>query len=144
MKKSYPKPQKFIPRNPQKYVGDVNNIISRSGLETSYMRYFDMSSNIVQWASEEIVINYINPFDNKIHRYFPDFYIQTNNGDKFLVEIKPHSQCLEPKQTKGKRQKTLINEQITYQINQSKWKAATAMCLKNNMKFIVMTEKDLK
>lgn len=144
MKKSYPKPTKFIPRNPQKYVGDVNRIISRSGLETSYMRYFDISSNIVQWASEEIVINYINPFDNKIHRYFPDFYIQTKNGDKFLVEIKPHSQCLEPKQTKGKRQKTLINEQITYQINQSKWKFAKAFAEKQGMKFIVMTEKDLK
>jgi len=92
--KKYPKPQKFIPRNPHKYIGDVNRIIARSGLEISYMRFFDSSNNIVAWNSEEIVVNYLNPFDNKLHRYFVDFWAQTKNGDKFLIEIKPHSQCL--------------------------------------------------
>ena len=142
--KKYPKPQKFIPRNPHKYIGDVNRIIARSGLEISYMRFFDSSNNIVAWNSEEIVVNYLNPFDNKLHRYFVDFWVQTKNGDKFLIEIKPHSQCLEPKMTKGKRQKTFINEQITYQINQHKWKFAKSFAEKQGMKFIVMTEKDLK
>jgi len=144
MKKSYPKPQKFIPRNPHKYVGDVNNIISRSGLETSFMLLFDNSTNIVKWCSEEIVVPYINPFDNKPHRYFVDFWVETNKGSKFLVEIKPYSQCVEPRKTQGKREKTLINEKITYQINQSKWNHAKQFAEKHGMKFIVMTEKDLK
>lgn len=144
MSRSYPKPVKYKVRNTEKYIGNINNVIARSGLELKFFYFFDNNPNIVKFSSEEIVVPYMNPFDNKVHRYIVDFYVKTKNGDKFLVEIKPHSQCLEPKKTKGKREKTLINEQITYQINQSKWKFAKAFAEKQGMKFIVMTEKDLK
>ena len=80
---------KFHPTNRKKYKGDINNIIYRSLWERKFMVYCDEQDDIVEWGSEELVVPYISPLDRKRHRYFPDFYIRTKNGDKFLVEIKP-------------------------------------------------------
>ena len=33
-----------------------------------------------KWSSEEIVIPYRSPIDKKVHRYFPDFWIQLLNS----------------------------------------------------------------
>ena len=57
------------------------------------MRYCDKNSNILEWGSEEIIIPYRSPLDQRIHRYFPDFYIKVrdNSGKvkKYVIEIKP-------------------------------------------------------
>ncbi len=144
MARPYPKPQLFRPKNPHKYIGDVNRIVSRSGLETKFFLMCDNNPQIVKWGSEEIHCYYISPLDNKPHRYFIDLFIQNDKGDKYLVEIKPYSQTIPPRKTQGKREKTLLNEVKTYAVNKAKWDAARDMGLKNNMKFIILTEKDLK
>ena len=45
------------------------------------------------------------PFDDRIHRYFPDFYVKVKQKDgsvkKMLIEVKPRTQC-SPKQPKRK------------------------------------------
>ena len=82
---------KYHPTKREKYRGDVNNIIYRSLWERSFMKYCDDNPDVVEWGSEEIVVPYISPIDGKRHRYFPDFYVKTSKGDKFLVEIKPKS-----------------------------------------------------
>lgn len=134
----------FKPKNPQKYVGDPNRIIYRSSWERKFMNYADTTDAIVQWSSEEVVIRYLNPIDNKFHRYFPDFVIKVKKDDQYkiyMVEIKPLKHTTEP-QIK-RRTKYAIQEALTYRINKAKWHAAEQYCLDRNWNFIIMTEKEL-
>ena len=55
----------------------------------------DNKKHILKWSSEEIIIPYIYPIDNKKHRYFPDFLNQTTKG-WFLIEVKPQIQTKPP------------------------------------------------
>ena len=64
------------------------------------MVYCDENNDIEEWGSEELIVPYISPLDRKRHRYFPDFYIKTKNGDKFMIEIKPKKFTKPPKATK--------------------------------------------
>ena len=67
---------KFRPKITKKYKGDYTNIIYRSLWELKFMKYCDSNQNILEWGSEEIIIPYKSPLDNRYHRYFPDFYIK--------------------------------------------------------------------
>lgn len=137
---------KFLPSNPDKYVGNHENIIYRSSWELKAMKYFDMNPNIISWASEELFIPYLSPVDNRQHRYFPDFLIKVKKKDgqfeTYLIEVKPENQTVQP-QKKSKKTKKYLNESITYAINQAKWKAADIFCQKNGWKFIILTEREL-
>lgn len=138
---------KFHPRNPQKYIGDVNNIIYRSSWELKFMRYCDRKDNIIEWGSEEFFIPYFDPTTERVRRYFPDFYmkVQENSGaiKRYIVEIKPKKQTIKPQKSTKKRNKTYINEVLTYEKNKAKWKAAQDFCESRLLNFIVMTEDDL-
>ena len=48
----------FKPLNPQKYKGNVNNIIYRSSWEKRFMIYCDKNRSVLEWGSEEIAISY--------------------------------------------------------------------------------------
>ena len=89
---------RYIPTNPKKYKGDPQNIIYRSLWERKFMVYCDTSKAILEWGSEEIIIPYISPWDNKVHRYFPDFYIKVkqanNSAKKYIIEINQRSSAL--------------------------------------------------
>jgi hypothetical protein len=136
----------FKPKNPQKYLGDSNNIIYRSLWEFKFMRYLDDHPDVISWASEELSIPYISPVDKRMHRYFPDFIVKKKNKDNTLdvlmVEIKPSKQTREPI-LKGKKNKQFVSEAITYSINEAKWKAAHQFCLDRKWKFLILTEKEL-
>ena len=67
---------RYKPKNPEKYAGDVDNVVYRSGWERYVMKWCDDSLDIVQWMSEELVIPYICETDNRPHRYFMDFVIK--------------------------------------------------------------------
>lgn len=136
---------KFLPKNPNKYAGDSNNIIWRSTWERKVMDWLDQSESVIYWSSEELSIKYYNPVDNKIHRYFPDFIVKVRKKDgtvmTHVIEVKPEYQTKQPIR-KRKTQK-FINEYITYTINQSKWKAATEFCKDRGWEFRILTEKNL-
>ena len=87
--------------NPHKYKGDPSNIIYRSSWEKRLMMFFDKDPKILEWSSEEFIIWYKNPNDNKMHRYFPDFWVKKINSkgeiDQALIEVKPKSQTIPPK-----------------------------------------------
>lgn len=138
---------RFRPSFPGKYKGDPTNIIYRSLWERKFMVWCDKNENVLEWGSEEIVIPYISPVDNRIHRYFPDFYarVRTRSGgiEKFIIEVKPKSQCSPPKQKK-RQTPTYINEVKTYAVNAAKWKAAKEFCDDRKMKFLILTENELK
>ncbi|CAB5221150.1 head completion protein [uncultured Caudovirales phage] len=137
---------KFRPKSPEKYIGDVTNIVYRSLWELRLMRYFDQHSSIIKWGSEEIIIPYRSPVDNRIHRYFPDFVIKMREESgkivTMIIEVKPYAQTIEPIK-KSEKSRRYINEVLTYGVNQAKWRAAVEFCKDRNWQFKVMTEKEI-
>jgi hypothetical protein len=132
---------KFVPKNPNKYRGDISNIVYRSGYEVKFMNWCDLNSDVTQWSSEEVVIPYRSPLDNKLHRYFVDFYVKIQ--DKvYLIEVKPDRFTREPAIPKRKT-KRFLNEVAQYAVNQAKWKAAREVCADRNWEFKIITEKEL-
>ena len=137
---------KYQPSFPKKYKGDPTNIVYRSLWERTFMKYCDTNENILEWFSEEIAVPYRSPIDNKIHRYFPDFYIKVkeSNGSikKYIIEIKPKKQTLEPIPQKRKT-KGYIYEVYEYAKNQAKWNAAKEWCADRGYEFKVLTEDNI-
>lgn len=137
---------RFKPKNYKKYKGDPTKIVYRSLWERRFMQYCDDNTNILEWGSEEIIIPYISPVDNKVHRYFPDFYIKYRNtkGEVLheIIEVKPKKQTKPPKEPKRKT-KRYINEVATYLVNQAKFKAANEYCKDRKFKFRILTEDHL-
>lgn len=108
-----------------------------------------MTPSVVGYGSEELIVPYVSPLDGRVHRYFIDFVVLIRQPDgsvrKFAVEIKPYAQT-QPPRVSSKR--TVLTESLkkkldTYSVNQAKWEAAKAFCSKNNMSFIVLTERQL-
>lgn len=132
----------FVPRNPQKYVGDVNNIIFRSSWEKVFFDFCDNNVNILKWSSETLKIPYIKPTDGKLHYYYPDVFIQykdkNNKLHNEIIEIKPEKQI-----NITKNKKVSLYERVTYAINIAKWKSAASFCDKHDIKFRLLSEKDL-
>jgi hypothetical protein len=137
---------KYKPQNPQKYIGDHNNIIYRSSWECKFMAYLDTAPHVVAWGSEEVVIPYKSPVDGKFHRYFTDFIVKSRTKDgklkTMLIEIKPKKQTLPPEPQKRKT-KQYINEVVTWGVNCAKWQAANEYCLDKGWEFKILTEQEL-
>ena len=119
----------------------------KSGLELKCLRYCDLNKYIKRYSLEPFCIPYISPVDNKRHRYFIDFFIEFQNGQKFLVEVKSSGETREPKKPGKKTEKAILNYQKalqTFAVNTAKWKAATQFCQDKGMIFIILTENELK
>lgn len=139
---------RFKPKYPHMYKGDPTNIIYRSGWELKFLQYMDGHPDIEWYSSEEIVIPYISPVDNRPHRYFVDFVLKKKNGETIMIEIKPFKQTQPPLlenrlDSKGKTRKAYVNEVMTYGVNQAKWKAAQTFCKAKGWRFAIFTEKEL-
>lgn len=136
----------YKPKHPEKYIGDSTNIVWRSTWERKVMVKFDTTPNILQWSSEELIINYFDPITNKMRRYFPDFYVKIKQKDgniqEYIVEVKPYAQTQLPK--KPKRKTKRYNKQAeTYITNQAKFSAAHKFCESQGWKFQILTEQEL-
>ena len=139
---------KFKPKHRDKYKGNPTNIIYRSLWERRFMVYCDSNDSVVKWSSEEIVIPYRSPFDRKIHKYYPDFWVKIKKHDgtieTSIIEVKPKSQTVPPKDTSRKRKSgRFLLEMKRYGINEAKWKAACTYCEYKNWKFKIITEDQL-
>ena len=136
----------FRPKNPKKYIGDSNNIVYRSSWECRVMNWFDQNDDIISWASEELIVPYKSPVDNRFHRYFPDFIVKvktrTGTVKTLMIEVKPKKQTVPPEPRK-RITKQYITEVTTYGVNQAKWKAAQEYCLDRGWEFKIMTEEHL-
>ena len=137
---------RYIAKKPKKYRGDSQRIIYRSLWERKFMVYCDTNESVIEWGSEEVIIPYLSPWDGKMHRYFPDFYIKVKQSSgkikKFIIEVKPKKQTRPPKPVTRKT-KRFINEVRTWGINEAKWKSATEWCNNNDMEFKILTEDHL-
>ena len=137
---------KFRPTHPEKYAGDINNIIYRSSWELAFLQRLDSDPNIISYASEELVIPYADRITKKVRRYFPDFVIKKRGKDgqikTIVIEIKPYAQSVPP--VKGnKTEKRYLTEVQTFATNYFKWTHATEFCRRKGWEFIVLTEREL-
>ena len=123
---------RYKPVNPKKYRGDYSQVIYRSLWERKLMVYCDNNNAVLEWGSEEVIIPYRSPWDGRIDRYFPDFYmkVKQSNGTikKFIIEVKP---------------KYWYKDVENWGINSAKWKSATEYCKDQNMEFKILTEDHL-
>jgi hypothetical protein len=132
----------YTPKNRHKYIGNSERVIYRSLWERNVMRWIDENDDIVQFSSEEIVVPYFDESTNVHRKYFVDLWFKTKDGKTYLIEIKPHRECVPPK-TKVSSKKYL-SEAMEYIKNQSKWKAAKMFAEKHGWEFQVWTEKTIK
>lgn len=132
---------RFNPKNLHKYKGDPSNIIYRSGYELKFMNWCDKNNDVTAWGSEEIVIPYRSPIDNRVHRYYPDFVIRVKDTT-YLIEVKPYRFTQEPKIPKRKT-KRFITEVKQWGVNLAKWESAKEFCLDRGWEFKIITEKEL-
>ena len=134
--------RKYIPLFPEKYTGDPSNIIMRSSWETRFASWCDKNPSVLKLNSEETIIPYKCPTDNRIHRYFVDFKIYVNTGKTYLVEVKPKTQTLPPIYP-GKRTQRYLQESLAFMKNQAKWEAASEFAKDRGWEFKIITEHEL-
>ncbi len=134
----------YQPKNVDKYIGDLDKIVYRSSWELTFMNFLDNNKNIVKWASEPFPIPYIKPTTKRVHRYYPDFYVEYADKDgeakKELIEVKPLQQT---RRCRSKNPKTKLYEDITFAINMAKWEAAKSFCDNQGITFRILTEREI-
>ena len=124
-----------------KYVG-TTPIIYRSSWEYKFMVWCDNNESVEKWASEPVEIKYKSRKDNKIRKYYPDFYYKAGE-EEYLVEIKPKAQITYPKPPVKNTRKALESYKFlceAYVTNTDKYIAAKDYCEGRKWKFIVLTE----
>ena len=132
---------RYKPVNPNKYKGNPTKIVYRSGWEKKVMQKLDLSPQVEQWASEEVIILYRSPLDRKVHRYFPDFWVKFTNKKVVIIEVKPNRETKPPK--KREKSRKFINEAKKYAKNEAKWRAAEEFCKNKGWHFLIQDEYDL-
>jgi hypothetical protein len=142
----YPTPKSWKPKHPEKYVGNVTSITTRSSWEVRFLNWCDDNTNVLEYSSEETVVPYRSPVDMKAHRYYLDAKIKVKTATgvikTYLVEIKPSIQRNIP--VKPKRQtKRYLAECATFMVNQAKWGAADRWAKDRGWEFIILDEYDL-
>jgi len=144
--------------NPEKFIAPIDGHMKsfnesegtveyKSSLELKAIKYADFNKHVVKWSCEPFHVPYIKPTDGKPHRYFIDLFLEFATGDKFIVEIKSSGETKPPRKPSKKTDKAINNYQralMTYAINQAKWKYAEQFAIERGMKFIILTEKELK
>lgn len=128
------------PKQLKKYFSSCKDepVIYRSGLEYKFIEFCEANPKIKHWASEPISIKYYNRLADSENNYYPDYVIETYNGTKIIVEIKPYEQTVKPVEESSRWLKE------SWIKNVDKWKAANDFAHQHNAKFIIITEKFFK
>lgn len=124
------------PRTCKKLINNSEPIIYRSSYEHKFVVWCESSPQVIRWGSECICITYIMP-DGSTHRYYPDYYLETKDGRKYIIEVKPFNQTRPPINENS----WAYNEWIK---NNCKWKAAQEYCKTRGFEFKIITEKTIK
>ena len=145
---------KYNLQNPTKYIG-ITPILYRSSWEFAFCLWCDVNEKVIKWSSESLEIQYqikngLGQLEN--HRYYPDFYVEMTGDtpdayNRFVIEIKPKAEIDQPSPPKKQTLKMLENYEYalkTYKKNLHKWAFAKDWCVRRGLKFIIITEDDLK
>ncbi|WP_161568412.1 TnsA endonuclease N-terminal domain-containing protein [Flavobacterium cupreum] len=107
---------------------DSELIQFESSLERDYIYLLEFDTSVYLYLEQPLSITYFDS-NNKRHKYTPDFlvrYSDKNICDK-LVEIKYHDD--------------LIRNSLKYS---EKFNAAREYCKKNNLTFVILSEKEIR
>lgn len=139
----------FTPEHPEKCINKTT-INYRSSWEKRFCSFLDQSPHCKKWGYEVVTLKYVFQIDSKIHKYIVDFYAEMVNSDnkidKYLIEIKPKHQSIEPVMPKRKSAKSMKNfmyEAKQYIKNKNKWMYAENFCKANGMTFKILNENTL-
>ena len=146
----------YIPKFPEKYIGDPTNIFYRSSLEKKFCIYADINPKILKWGCECFEIPYTlkslgNPPKITHHRYYPDFYLEVSRPDlpqlvaRFLIEVKPEAETkapVLPKSNSLKKIKSAEYQLVTYNKNVYKWVQAIDWCKARDIEFRLVIEEN--
>jgi hypothetical protein len=69
-----------------------NKIYYQSSYEKKFIEIIENDNNVVSFSKPDFSVLYLNPKDNKMHRYIPDFIVDYADGTKRLIEIKSNWQ----------------------------------------------------
>ena len=120
------------PDSCKKVIDRAQPIIYRSSYEKRFVIWLEHNPKVVRWGSECACIPYLF-VDGKMHKYYPDYFVEYEDGTKMLVEIKPANQTRPP-----------VNENCwaakEWAKNSCKWKAAMEYCKAKGFKFQILTE----
>lgn len=112
-----------------------DKIIYRSSYEKKFIIWLESNKDVKYWGSECICIPYYF-IDEKMHKYYPDYFIEMNDGTHIVIEIKPSNQTIKP-----------INENCwaykEYIKNMCKWRATKEFCDNKGYEFKILTEKTI-
>jgi hypothetical protein len=144
----------YILQNKDKYIGQYP-ILYRSSWEFAFCRYCDLNDKVVKWSCESLEIPYkISNGNGQIetHRYYPDFYVEMVTDDpevhqRLVIEIKPKHETKFPVKQKTQSLKKMENYQyalMTYKKNLHKWAFTKDWCERRGLKYVIITEDDLK
>ena len=144
-KKSHYKQGYFDVRKSSKYWGP-QPVIYRSGLEFKFMTWCERNGRVAKWTSEPTSIPYTCPKTGKQRKYYIDFIVEFQNGETFLIEVKPYSQFKDAELFSkiAKRLGKLPHidrSNETAAKNDAKWKHAKKYGEQRNMKFTIITER---
>lgn len=90
------------------------------------MVHLDSCSDVRAWTYEKLIIEYVsNQKTKKIRKYYPDFYVEFQDGSKQVIEIKQ-------------------KRKLVQAIVKKKTKAAEAWCSANGATYKILTEIELK
>lgn len=120
------------PQSCKKLIDYSKPIIFRSSYEKKFVHWLESSSQVVRWGSECLCIPYTY-IDGQIHKYYPDYYLETVDGNRIVVEIKPFNQTQAPIQENSWAQKEWVK-------NTCKWRAAQEFCEARGLQFKILTE----
>lgn len=141
----------FKPLNRAKCKNPANRpVVFRSSWEAQLFRWCDRNANVLEWSSEQHRIPYINPIKKVSMIYVPDVWvkIKNNSGDieEQIIEVKPLSEVPSFALARYKEtgRKPSVYRQTMLLINNAKFKAAEHWCAAHGMKFILMTENEIK
>lgn len=124
----------------------------KSSYEWSFMRFSEGSSKVVSWTCEPFSIPYFDVGTNKNRNYWIDFIIKTTNNETLWIEVKDSKELKAVNDFK-KRYMEIKNPEIRMAfahknkkvaMNFAKWETARQVAKQNGVKFIVVTEIDLK
>ena len=137
----------FIPKNPNKYVGEIDKIIYRSGWEYKFLKYCDENERIIKYSSEPVGIPYYNPISKKVCKYWVDVFItikdSSGNLNNWLLEIKPEKFTkppVAPERMTEKQTYRYLSHAKTYIVNKAKFEAAKEYSDAKGIKFGIITE----
>ena len=107
---------KYRIKKPEKYAGDISNVVFRSLWERNAFRWCENNPKVKLWNSEGVVVPYKCSIDNKLHRYFVDLLIEMETKKSFWWKsnqrIRPYHRKRNQEKLKDISMKHLLFQEI--------------------------------